>query len=60
MNSCDVAQCTYVAAEKLLQVSQTMPRLGQRAQISIPAQGMIEFRDHLTDLLDQYGTDDQG
>ena len=44
----------------LLQVSQTIPRSQQRSQIAIPAQGMIEFRDALTDLLDEFGTDDHG
>ena len=43
-----------------LQVSQTIPRSQQRSQIAIPAQGMIEFRDALTDLLDEFGTDDHG
>ncbi|XP_025088587.1 transcriptional activator protein Pur-beta-like isoform X13 [Pomacea canaliculata] len=42
------------------QVSQTIPRGGPRSQIAIPAQGMIEFRDALTELLDEFGTDDQG
>jgi hypothetical protein len=43
-----------------LQVAQTRPRGGPRSQIAIPAQGMIEFRDALTDLLDEFGTDDHG
>lgn len=42
------------------QVSQTITRGGPRTQIAIPAQGMIEFRDSLTDLLEEYGTDDGG
>lgn len=42
------------------QVSQTISRGGPRSQIAIPAQGMIEFRDALTDLLDEFGTDDGG
>ncbi|XP_052122163.1 transcriptional activator protein Pur-beta isoform X11 [Frankliniella occidentalis] len=42
------------------QVSQTITRGGPRSQIAIPAQGMIEFRDALTDLLDEFGTDDGG
>lgn len=42
------------------QVSQTITRGGPRTQIAIPAQGMIEFRDALTDLLEEYGTDDGG
>lgn len=41
------------------QVSQTIPRGGPRSQIAIPAQGMIEFRDSLTELLEEFGTDDQ-
>lgn len=44
----------------LFQVAQTRPRGGPRSQIAIPAQGMIEFRDALTDLLDEFGTDDHG
>lgn len=42
------------------QVSQTISRGGPRSQIAIPAQGMIEFRDALTDLLVEFGTDDGG
>lgn len=42
------------------QVSQTIARGGPRSQIAIPAQGMIEFRDALTDLLEEFGTDDGG
>ncbi|XP_015594237.1 transcriptional activator protein Pur-beta isoform X6 [Cephus cinctus] len=41
-------------------VSQTITRGGPRSQIAIPAQGMIEFRDALTDLLEEFGTDDGG
>ncbi|XP_041365987.1 transcriptional activator protein Pur-beta-like isoform X2 [Gigantopelta aegis] len=44
---------------RFLRVSQTIPRGGPRSQIAIPAQGMIEFRDALTELLDEFGTDDQ-
>jgi len=43
-----------------VQVSQTITRGGPRSQIAIPAQGMIEFRDALTDLLEEFGTDDGG
>ncbi|XP_077297106.1 purine-rich binding protein-alpha isoform X3 [Arctopsyche grandis] len=43
-----------------VRVSQTIPRGGQRTQVAIPAQGMIEFRDALTDLLEDFGTDDGG
>ncbi|OAD53160.1 Transcriptional activator protein Pur-alpha [Eufriesea mexicana] len=45
---------------RFLRVSQTITRGGPRTQIAIPAQGMIEFRDSLTDLLEEYGTDDGG
>ncbi len=48
-----MVSCTF-------QVSQTVLRSNQRSQIAIPAQGMIEFRDALTDLLDEFGTDDHG
>lgn len=44
----------------LTQVSQTITRGGPRSQIAIPAQGMIEFRDALTDLLEEFGTNDGG
>ena len=43
-----------------VKVSQTIARGGPRSQIAIPAQGMIEFRDALTDLLEEFGTDDGG
>ncbi|XP_052212898.1 transcriptional activator protein Pur-beta-like isoform X3 [Dreissena polymorpha] len=43
---------------RFLRVAQTVPRGGPRSQIAIPAQGLIEFRDALTDLLDEFGTDD--
>ncbi|XP_043268892.1 transcriptional activator protein Pur-beta isoform X3 [Venturia canescens] len=45
---------------RFLRVSQTITRGGPRTQIAIPAQGMIEFRDALTDLLEEFGTDDGG
>ncbi|XP_046753901.1 transcriptional activator protein Pur-beta isoform X2 [Diprion similis] len=45
---------------RFLRVSQTITRGGPRSQIAIPAQGMIEFRDALTDLLEEFGTDDGG
>ncbi|KAK3576203.1 hypothetical protein CHS0354_016031 [Potamilus streckersoni] len=44
---------------RFLRVAQTVQRGGPRSQIAIPAQGLIEFRDSLTDLLDEFGTDDQ-
>lgn len=43
---------------RFLRVSQTVSRGGQRSQIAIPAQGMIEFRDALTDLLEEFGAED--
>ncbi|XP_044593381.1 transcriptional activator protein Pur-beta isoform X1 [Cotesia glomerata] len=45
---------------RFLRVSQTITRGGPRTQIAIPAQGMIEFRDALTDLLEEFGVDDGG
>lgn len=44
----------------LIQVSQTITRGGPRSQIAIPAQGLVEFRDALTDLLDEFGESDGG
>merc|ERR1719228_114436 len=38
---------------RFLRVSQTITRGGPRSQIAIPAQGMIEFRDALTDLIEE-------
>ncbi|XP_013784575.1 transcriptional activator protein Pur-beta-like [Limulus polyphemus] len=43
---------------RFLRISQTITQGGPRSQIAIPAQGMIEFRDALTDLLEEFGTDD--
>lgn len=43
-----------------VQVSMTVSTSLQRAQIVIPAQGMIEIRDTLTELLKDFGTDDRG
>ncbi|GLV36946.1 Purine-rich binding protein-alpha [Carabus blaptoides fortunei] len=45
---------------RFLRVSQTITRGGPRSQVAIPAQGMIEFRDALTDLLDEFSTDEHG
>ncbi|KAH9410431.1 hypothetical protein TYRP_010191 [Tyrophagus putrescentiae] len=45
---------------RFLRVSQSISHGGPRTQIAIPAQGMIEFRDALTDLLDEFGGDDAG
>ena len=44
----------------ICQVFQTFERGDKRYQIVIPAEGLIEFRDALTDLLDEFGTDDHG
>jgi len=38
----------------------TMTASMQRSHIVIPAQGLIEVRDTLTDLLKEFGTDDNG
>lgn len=43
---------------RFLRVSQTITRGGPRSQVAIPAQGMIEFRDALTDLLDEFSCDE--
>ncbi|GAB0100312.1 Pur-alpha [Sergentomyia squamirostris] len=48
------------ARGRFLRVSQTITRGGPRSQIAIPAQGMIEFRDALTDLLEEFGANDGG
>jgi hypothetical protein len=44
---------------RFLRVSMTLSTSLQRSQIVIPAQGMIEIRDALTELLKEFGTDDQ-
>lgn len=44
----------------IFKVSQTITRGGPRSQIAIPAQGLVEFRDALTDLLDEFGDSDGG
>jgi len=48
------------ARGRFLRVSQTITRGGPRSQIAIPAQGMIDFRNALTDLLEEFGTEDGG
>ncbi|KAH8269800.1 hypothetical protein KR018_008126 [Drosophila ironensis] len=48
------------ARGRFLRVSQTITRGGPRSQIALPAQGMIEFRDALTDLLEEFGANDGG
>jgi len=45
---------------RFLRVSQTISRGGPRSQIAVPAQGLIEFRDGLTDLLEEFGCEDGG
>jgi hypothetical protein len=58
---CAVYCCKWFVFNVLgTQASQTITRGGPRSQIAIPAQGMIEFRDALTDLLEEFGTDDGG
>lgn len=39
---------------RFLRISMVVPR-GPRAFLAIPAQGLIEFKDHLSDMLDRYG-----
>lgn len=58
VKGCFVPTFTHFLAT--LQVSQSISHGGPRTQIAIPAQGMIEFRDALTDLLDEFGGDDAG
>jgi len=41
---------------RFLRVSMVVSR-GPRAYLAIPAQGLIEFKDHLSDMLERYGTD---
>jgi hypothetical protein len=48
------------ARGRFLRVSQTITRGGPRSQIAIPAQGMSDFRNALTDLLEEFGTEDGG
>jgi len=45
---------------RFLRVSQTVVRGGPRSQVAIPAQGLVEFRDALTELTDEFGVDDGG
>jgi len=45
---------------RFLRVSQTMGRDSYRNYLAIPAQGMIEFRNSLADILDEFGSDDGG
>lgn len=44
---------------RFLKVSMILNRGGNRSQIAIPAQGLVEFRDQLTDLLDRYAATDE-
>ena len=41
------------------QVSMTLPNF-ERSQIVIPAQGMVDVRDVLTDILRDFGQEDSG
>lgn len=45
---------------RFLRVSQTVGRGGPRSQLAIPAQGMIEFRNGLSDIVEEFGMDDGG
>jgi hypothetical protein len=60
MTSSVVAIVIYVFFVFIFKVSQTITRGGPRSQIAIPAQGLVEFRDALTDLLDEFGEADGG
>jgi len=42
---------------RFLRVSQTVP-FGPRSVITIPAQGMVQLKDALTELTEEFGTDD--
>jgi len=56
-----VLRCYHVPVSgRFLRVSQTLPRGGPRSQVAIPAQGMGEFHEALSSLLEQHGTDDMG
>ena len=39
-----------------MQISQTIDRQ-KRTQIAVPAQGLVEFKNALTELLDEFGTE---
>jgi len=45
---------------RFLRLSQISSRDESRSQIALPAQGMIEFRDCLTNLLNEFGVEDGG
>eukprot|EP00088_Acartia_fossae_P007652 TRINITY_DN135_c0_g1_i11.p1 TRINITY_DN135_c0_g1~~TRINITY_DN135_c0_g1_i11.p1 ORF type:complete len:299 (+),score=79.47 TRINITY_DN135_c0_g1_i11:110-1006(+) len=45
---------------RFLRVSQTMGRDSYRNYLAIPAKGMIEFRNALNEILDEFGSDDGG
>jgi len=45
---------------RFLRVSQTITRGGFRSQLAIPAQGMIEFRNALSEIVEEFGCDDGG
>ena len=57
---CDGVKVITYILNLSLKVSQTITRGGPRSQIAIPAQGLVEFRDALTDLLDEFGDTDGG
>lgn len=44
---------------RFLRVSMLVSPRGQRTYLAIPAQGLIEFKDHLNDLLERYGAEDE-
>jgi len=44
---------------RFLRVSMLVSPRGQRTYLAIPAQGLIEFKDHLNDLLERYGTEEE-
>jgi len=45
---------------RFLRVSQTMGKDSYRNYLAIPAQGMIEFRNALSDIVDEFGCEDGG
>uniref|UniRef100_A0A1I8G9C6 PURA n=1 Tax=Macrostomum lignano TaxID=282301 RepID=A0A1I8G9C6_9PLAT len=45
---------------KFLRVAQQVPQTGMRSQIAMPAEGMSELKEKLTELIEECGTDDLG
>lgn len=43
---------------RFLRITQQLNPTGLRSQVALPAQGIIEVRDKLTELLEEFGTDD--